>query len=232
MSSQVVLPTAQHNRRVVSLLIAYDTLMDCQLLKGVFTRSRSYFRVVGCAVSVTEITRCMNSCEVDIALISESLQEGPLEGFRVLCKLRSSYPQTKFIVLLKSPDQDLVVDAFRAGARGVFCRMEPLNALCKCVSAVHEGQIWANSSQLGAVLDAFSSVAPLRLVNSRGKLLLTKREEDVVKLVVVGHTNREVADKLRLSEHTVSNYLFRIYEKLGISTRVELVLYSLRSRHD
>jgi two-component system, NarL family, nitrate/nitrite response regulator NarL len=80
---------------------------------------------------------------------------------------------------------------------------------------------------LRSVLDAFASTAPLRLADSQGHVLLTKREIDVVKLVVDGHTNRDVAQKLGLTEHTVGNYLFRIYEKLGISSRVELVLYSL-----
>lgn len=204
--------------------------MNCQLLKTVFTRSRSSFRVVACAVSLAEIIGAMNSRGVDIALISESLQDGPLTGFRVLSELRNAFPTTRVIVLLKSATQDLVIDAFRAGARGVFCRAEALHALCKCVTAVHEGQIWANSAQLAAVLDAFVDAAPLLLVNSQGKALLTKREDDVVKLVVEGHTNREIAEKLSLTEHTVSNYLFRIYEKLGISSRVELVLYSLKSR--
>jgi DNA-binding CsgD family transcriptional regulator len=85
-----------------------------------------------------------------------------------------------------------------------------------------------NSSQLRSVLDAFASTAPLHVTNSQGRVLLTKRETDVVKLVVDGQSNREVAEKLGITEHTVSNYLFRIYEKLGISSRVELVLYSLR----
>lgn len=231
MLSSAALGCTENSRQLIDLLIADDSTMNCQLLKSAFTRSRLSCRVVACAVSATEIIACMNSCEVDIALISESLQEGPLEGFRVLSNLRTSFPRTRVIVLLKSVREDLVIDAFRAGARGVFCRMEPLAALCKCVSAVHDGQIWANSRQLRAVLDAFASAAPLRLVNSQGRVLLTKREEDVVKLVVVGHTNREAADKLGLTEHTVSNYLFRIYEKLGISSRVELVLYSLKSNH-
>ncbi len=103
-----------------------------------------------------------------------------------------------------------------------------MQTLFKCIQAVHQGQIWANSTQLCSVLNAFVNAAPLRLVNSQGRKLLTRREEDVVKLVVEGHTNREVADKLGLTEHTVSNYLFRIYDKLGMSSRVELVLYSLR----
>jgi two-component system nitrate/nitrite response regulator NarL len=216
------------DKRVIDLLIADDTSMDCQLLKNALSRSRSPFRIVGCAVSQADIIRSMKSHPPDIALISESLQDGPLTGFGVLSELHNSFPKASVIVLLKSASDDLVVDAFRAGARGVFCRAEPLHGLCKCISAVNQGQIWANSKQLRSVLDAFANAAPLRLANAQGRVVLTKREIDVVKLVVDGHTNRAVGEKLGLTEHTVSNYLFRIYEKLGISSRVELVLYSLK----
>jgi two-component system, NarL family, nitrate/nitrite response regulator NarL len=215
--------------RRVDLLIAERSPMDCELVKSGLTGSRSPFRVVACAVSHAEIIRDMKSHSPDIALISESLEDGPLTGFGVLNELHNSFPKTSVIVLLKSASEDLAVDAFRAGARGVFCRTEPLHALYKCINAVHEGQIWANGSQLRAVLDAFVSAAPLHLVYSQGRrALLTKRENDVVKLVVDGYTNRDVAQKSGLTEHTVSNYLFRIYQKLGISSRVELVLSSLK----
>ncbi|MFY9527381.1 MAG: response regulator transcription factor [Candidatus Acidiferrales bacterium] len=170
----------------------------------------------------------MRSREVDVALINENLEDGPLVGFRILSDLRSSYPKTRTIVLLKSARHDLVVDAFRGGAKGVFCLGEPLEVLCKCIQSVHKGQIWANSSQLQFVLDALVSATPLRTANFPVRLLLTKRENEVVNLVVDGLTNRQVAQKLCLTEHTVSNYLFRIYEKLGISSRVELVLYTLK----
>ena len=66
--------------------------------------------------------------------------------------------------------------------------------------------------------------------SSQGRRLLTKREDEVVKLVADCLSNRNVAQKLGLTEHTVSNYLFRIYEKLGISSRVELVLYALKQK--
>jgi two-component system nitrate/nitrite response regulator NarL len=214
-------------RRAIDLLVADCSPMDCQLLKSALTRSRSPFRVVACAVSQEEIVRSISSESVDIALISESLQDGPLTGFGVLSELHNSFPKTSVIVLLKSATDELIIDAFRAGARGVFCRAEPLHVLCKCINAVHQGQIWANSKQLRSVLDAFAGAAPLRLGNRQGRVLLTKREIDVVNLVVQGHTNRDVAQRLGLTEHTVSNYLFRIYEKLGVSSRVELVLYSL-----
>jgi len=70
----------------------------------------------------------------------------------------------------------------------------------------------------------------LHVTSATGRRLLAKREEEVVNLVAEGLTNRDIAQKLGISEHTVSNYLFRVYEKLGISSRVELVLYVLRDQ--
>ena len=132
------------------------------------------------------------------------------------------------IVLLENSQRALVVEAFRAGAKGVFCRSDfEFKALWKCVSSVNQGQIWANSQQLQFVMETLWETAPLRLVNSEGAGLLTKREEDVVRLVADGLINREIAGQLHLSEHTVKNYLFRIFEKLGISSRVELVMYAV-----
>jgi DNA-binding NarL/FixJ family response regulator len=225
--TSIGLENKEPNRRTIDLLIADDSAMNCQLLKGVFSRSRSSFRVVSCAVSHDEVMRSLKSCCADVALISESLQDGPLSGLHLVSELRRTFPKIRVILLLKSNREDLIVDAFRAGARGVFHRDQPLQTLCKCIQAVQQGQIWATSSQLRCVLDVFAGAGPLRLLNSRGRVLLTRREDDVVRLVAQGATNRDVAEELGLSEHTVSNYLFRIYEKLGISSRVELVLYAL-----
>ena len=212
----------------INILIADETPMSCQLLKNALVRSRFPFEVVACATSRSEIMQCMNADSVEIALVSESLKGGPLEGFQVVSDLRTSFPATRVIALLKSAPNDMVVDAFRAGAKGVFCRAEPVEALCKCIRVVHSGQIWVNSHQLNFIVEALVNAAPLRLTDSKGRYLLAKREAEVANLVAEGLSNRDVAQRLGLSEHTVSNYLFRIYERLGISSRVELVLYILR----
>jgi DNA-binding NarL/FixJ family response regulator len=133
-------------------------------------------------------------------------------------------------MLLESRERDLVVDAFRCGAHGVVFRDERVEVLGKCIHAVHAGQVWANSEYLGYVLDALRHAMPVRLQNSQGVDLLSKRQEDVVRLVSEGLTNREIAARLGLSDHTVRNYLFRVFDRLGISTRVELVLYCLQRR--
>jgi DNA-binding NarL/FixJ family response regulator len=114
---------------------------------------------------------------------------------------------------------------------GVFCRSErKLDLLWKCISAVYQGQVWANSLQLRLLLKALQRQAHIRVVASTGQNLLTKRETEVAGLVVEGQPTKEIAAKLGITEHTVSNYLFRIYSKLGISTRVELVLCLMKQQ--
>ena len=137
--------------------------------------------------------------------------------------------KTRLILLLGSRERELVIDAFRCGARGVVFRDEPLETLAKCIHAVHEGQVWANSLHLGYLLDVLSQM-PMRLHNSQGMELLSKREAEVVRLVAEGLTNRGVSVQMGLSEHTVRNHIFRIFDKLGVSTRVELVLYCFREQ--
>jgi two-component system, NarL family, response regulator DegU len=95
------------------------------------------------------------------------------------------------------------------------------------VLRVHEGQIWAKTQQLEFIVNALAQSPSLRVVDANGTKLLTKREEDLLHLVADGLGNRDIARQLSLSENTVKNYMFHIFEKLGISNRVELVLYAL-----
>ena len=87
--------------------------------------------------------------------------------------------------------------------------------------------MWAKSEQLCFVLDAFVETAPMHILSAKGEELLTPREKDVVRLVADGFGNREVAQQLGLSAHTVKNYLFNIFDKLGCSSRAELIMYVL-----
>jgi DNA-binding NarL/FixJ family response regulator len=99
--------------------------------------------------------------------------------------------------------------------------------LSKCVARVHAGQIWASSAELQQLVEAFRASAPIKITDAKGENLLSKQEAKIVRLVADGRTNREIASHLELSEHTVKNYLFKIFDKLGISNRVELVRYAM-----
>ena len=213
------------------VLIADETTMGCQLLKTALARSRFRFDVVTCATSCSEIAECMQAGPVDVAVVSQNLQGGPFAGFQALNELQTSFPSVRAIILLNSSARDLVIDAFRAGAEGVVCRTESIAVLCKCIQMVHKGQIWANSHQLHFILETLMSSTPLRVISSRGRCVLAEREHEVAHLVAEGLTNREIAQKLGVAEKIVRNHLFRIYDKLNISSRVELGLYLTHQKH-
>lgn len=211
----------------VTVLIATPESVARELLLGALNQHRK-FQVVASAASAREVIDAVRTAKPNVALISSTLSEGPLSGLGAMRQVREIAPEVRSVILHDGRDQDITVDAFRAGARGLFClSLSTFKALCRCVEQVHAGQIWASSQELSEVLEVFSQLGPIRLVNSSGFKLLSKREEEVVRLLAGGLPNREIAKQLNLSEHTIKNYMFRIFDKLGVSSRVELVLYAL-----
>lgn len=212
-----------------AVLIAYPRTLVAQLLKAAFARDPR-FLISGQVTSPEEVFCCLERRPPDVLLVGESL--GTASGEDILRRVRSEAPRVKGIMLVDHYDPQVIANAFRAGARGVFSlHHSDFDVLCKCVERVNHGQIWANSEELGWVLDAFTGnsaqLAPLKVINAAGDNLLSKREEEVVRLLMNGLSNREIAQELSLSEHTIKNYLFRIFDKLGVSSRTELLIYAM-----
>ena len=220
---------AETDGKIISVLIAHPDTMVSELIASALNREPS-FRVTAWVSSAPEVLEMIRRVNVDVALISVDLHDGPLSSFRLVRELRECRPHIRTVMLLDGQEPQLIVDAFRAGGRGVFSpTLSEFKMLCRCVEQVYAGQIWANSSELGHLADALVQRGPLRVVNSEGVRLLTKREEDVVRLLAEGMGNRDIARELSLSESTVRNYMFHIFDKLGVSNRVELLLYSINS---
>ena len=216
--------------RPIRVALADASRMKTELMVTAFQRSRQRITVVGTAVDPSGLCRLLQEDQTHIAVISSDLQSGPLSGFEAVKAVRNSCPSIRIIMTLDSCVPTLVVEAFRAGAQGVLSRDDAFEVLCKCIHAVNQGQVWANSEQLHFILDALAKSAPPPISNATGTKLLTQREEGLVRLVSQGLTNREISKHLKLSEHTVRNYLFRIFNKLGTSNRLELALYVLNRR--
>jgi len=217
-------------RGPLRVFIADSSSMGCQLMVRALQQSRQPIKVVGSATESVEIVKGLGANRSDVAIISAGLRNGPITGFRVVREARLSCPHIRIVVLVDSPERALVVEGFRAGADGVFSRDEPFEMLCKCIRAVCEGQIWARSEQLRYVIEALAGDESQPIKSANGTCLLTKREEELVQLVAEGLTNRDIARQLNLTEHTVRNYLFRIFNKLGTSNRLELALYVIKQR--
>jgi DNA-binding NarL/FixJ family response regulator len=129
--------------------------------------------------------------------------------------------------MLDSRDPASVVKAFSAGARGVIGSADPLEMLCKCIKSVQMGQVWANSQEAHWILQALTNKEPHRVLAAQKIPSLTSRQAQIVTMVTEGLPNKEIASALGVSEHTVRNHLFRIYERLGVTNRVELIFYAL-----
>ena len=210
----------------LTILVADSNQMQAQLLVGALRR-RPEFHVLSCPMEVPPILAGIASTKVDVLVLNADNGTGS-HDWTMVRRLHLARPDIVMILLLGSYDREAVVNAFRSGVKGLFCFSEsPFRLLCRCIQSVHSGQVWANAQQLQYLLDALNQVPSLRVVNAQGRKLLTPREEQVVALVADGLTNREVATELGLTEHTVKKYLFRIFDKLGISSRVELVLYAV-----
>jgi DNA-binding NarL/FixJ family response regulator len=200
--------------------------MSCQLLVDALLRSKRFEAVA--AATQGEVIEALGRTRFDVVLISTNFSQDALEGLLFVREIRTLDPEVNIVVLLDAMERSLVVEAFRCGARGVFCRSDSFQTLCKCILCVHEGQVWASSTELQFVLEALVEPLPIEtrgLPNSRP---LSKREEEIAHMVAEGFSNRQISERLVLSEHTIKNYLFRVFEKLGVSTRVELTLYALK----
>jgi DNA-binding NarL/FixJ family response regulator len=215
---------------VIRVVVFEATRMGCELLSRALEASEYNLRVVETACSYGEGEEPQLDDDVDVAVIGSTLKNGPLSGFSLLRQLTKARPTLRCVMLLDQHERSMVIDAFRFGAVGVCERDQSYEMLCKCIYSVYRGQVWANSQQLQYLLEALSSAIPSRITDVKGKILLSRREEEVVSLVADGLKNREIAQQLKLSEHTVKNHLFRIFERLGISSRAELILYLVGQR--
>jgi two-component system nitrate/nitrite response regulator NarL len=214
------------------VLAADSTSMATQLLVEALGRA-AQFEMIESPSDAPAILASVNKEKPQIAVISAQLGESRLRGFDLVRKIRAQSPGTRVIVLLDVSERTSVTEAFRAGAQGVFCRTEPFRQLAKCIQCVANGQVWAGTGELQFVLAALAQPPLTHRLNLNGGVL-SARETEVVRCVAQGLTNREIAQRLKVTEHTIKNYLFRVFNKLGVSSRVEIVLYAFgngRARH-
>ncbi len=209
----------------IKVLVADTITMSCHLLADALQRNEGY--LAESAATPIAALQALEREPFDVVLVGIGLSDHPLDSVRFLRRIAGSYPGTSLVILLDAPDRTIVVEAFRAGARGIFCRTDSFESLRKCIRCVHDGQVWATSEELKFVLEAVEEHGSAAS-KSLGSRPLSKREEQITTLVAEGYSNREISERLGLSEHTIKNYLFRVFEKLGVSTRVGLTLYALK----
>ena len=165
----------------------------------------------------------------DVLLLS--LKIGGSDGFVVLDHLYNAKVQAKIIAIAAAENQDDYVRAVRLGSRGIILKTAPPELLLKSVRKVQEGELWLDRVTTALVLRQFAQELPAPRSREREvkSTPLSPREREIVGLVTQGYKNKELAEKLSISEQTVKNHMHNIFDKLGVSDRLELALYAIHN---
>jgi two-component system nitrate/nitrite response regulator NarL len=203
------------------VLIYDSSSLQCELLATGLKSLRQGLEIRW----VTDLESMITLLSTDakwVVILSDTSMNGT--AVSLAGRLRARFPGLPFVLLLQEGRRDRVIEAFRMGARGIVYSNENLSQLGKCIDHVVRGEVWVRHVDLGMIFEGLAK-SSTRVTDVRGRTLLSPREEEISRLVAEGMSNREIARSLRISESTVKNSLFHVFEKLGISNRVELARY-------
>src|SRR5579871_857453 len=216
--------------KTIRILIADDHPIFRDGLKHLLATEKD-FEVVGEAGHGDDVLPAVEKLHPDILLLD--LKMPGTHGLAVLQKMQAAQSPTKVIVLTASDDKNEFVQAMKLGTCGIVLKQSATDLLFKSIRKVNDGEIWLDSHTTAAVIRQFASGDDLPAVPSNGRarerLPLSQREREIVTLVAQGFKNKEMAEKMFISEQTVKNHLHNIFDKLGVSDRLELALYAIHN---
>lgn len=212
-------------KQAIRILVADDHAIFRDGLRKLLEASDDT-QIIGEAANGVECAKMLAKLKPDILLLDLRMPEK--DGLAVLEELNFDSLTTRVIVLTAAEDDRDVVRAMRLGARGVVLKQSASDLLLKSIHKVYDGEIWLDNRMTAEVIDAFKKSAEAG--QRREKPLLSDREKEIVQLVAQGFRNREIGEKLFISEQTVKNHLHNIFDKLGVSDRLELALYAIHHR--
>jgi DNA-binding NarL/FixJ family response regulator len=203
-------------------VLVYDSSsLQCELLATGLESLRLGLEII-CASDLESLQTLLTEDANCVVIISDASMNGSAISFAK--HLRVRFAGLLLVFLLQEGRRDRVIEAFRMGARGIVYSNENLSQLAKCIECVSQGEVWVRRADLAMIFDGLLQ-SNARITDVTGRALLSPREDEISRLVAEGMSNREVSRALKISESTVKNSLFHIFEKLGISNRVELARY-------
>ncbi len=206
------------------VLIADGQLSFCHRLRQMLERRRD-IQVVAEMCDASSAYRVMRQLRPDILLIDLGLcqQSEPLDLDG------GGQSQQRTIVMLAAIDKNAIVEAFRFGAHGIVLKTADPSIWGKSIRRVMDGQYWFEDRSVAVLLEAFRASFGLQDASVQ-KYGLTARELEIVAEIAAGHSNRVVGQRFAICERTVKHHLTNIFDKVGVSNRVELALFALNHR--
>jgi DNA-binding NarL/FixJ family response regulator len=216
-------PTVTGSKRKIKIALADDHTIFRDGLRRLLQLEPD-FDIVAEAEDGSEVPDILKDQSPDILLLD--LKMPGLDGLSVLQRLQAQKHKTKIIVLTASDDEGEYVQAMKYGTCGIVLKQTATDLLIKSIRKVYEGEIWLDAKTTAAVMRQFASPSDPG-PRERDKPRLSNREREIVALVAQGFKNKEIAERMFISEQTVKNHLHNIFDKLGVSDRLELALYAI-----
>lgn len=221
--------TPESRKPLIRIVIADDHPIVRDGLRKLLNLEED-FDVVGEAADGREVLERLQEVDPDILLLDLTMPN--LDGLATLQVLQQSNNKTKVIVLTASEDKNQFVQAMKLGCSGIVLKQTSPDLIVKSIRKVYGGEIWLDSHTTAAVMRQFASSVEgggtgTGTGKTRERSPLSQREREIVQLVAQGFKNKEMAEKMFISEQTVKNHLHNIFDKLGVSDRLELALYAI-----
>jgi len=183
-------------------------------------------RVVAQADSIDNLRSAVERFPTDIVLMEGSLLNGTTNVIPDLLRIA---PDLRLIVQAVSADENHTVELYRRGVRGIISRSISPDLLVRCVRRIAAGETWIDNQSVNWVIEAYRAQAAA-LVTPRTQPRLSPKELAIITCITQGKRNKEIAFQLGTTEQVIKNYLRKIYDKLGVSDRLELALYCLHNK--
>jgi DNA-binding NarL/FixJ family response regulator len=185
-----------------------------------------HLEVVGEAVNGQDALEQLEKIQPDVLLLDLSMPQQ--SGWNVLRWLAKSTMMVRVIVLPETIEKEQTIEALRLGARGVLHKNTATRLLYKSLQTVMAGEYWVDHGTVGELVKTFRIMTDLpSKARQLSKYNLTRRELEILTSVVEGCTNKDIASQFKISEQTVKHHLTNIFEKVGVSNRLELALFAM-----
>jgi two-component system nitrate/nitrite response regulator NarL len=215
----------------IRLLVADGHPIVLEGLRSVLSQY-SAIQIVGEAIDGIEAIEKTAQLDPDVVLMDVKLPR--IDGLTVLKNLQTRAPRSKVILFAASDSRDDFVEAMKLGCCGILLKENSPSLIEKSINRVHGGEIWLDSNTTAAVIRQFAAPGDFPVTHANGKpprerAQLSQREREIIILIAQGYKNKEIAEKMFITEQTVKNHLHNVFDKLGVSDRLELALYAIHN---
>lgn len=217
---------------MIRLLIAEDQPVVRAGLRAIL-ESASEIEIVGEATDGQEAVQ--RALELSPDVIISELRLPKSDGLALLRTLQARALPTKFLLFTSSDNKDDFIEAMKLGCSGILLKDAAPALIVKSIQKVHAGEIWLDSNTTAAVIRQFASPSDAPAAHAatsakpRERAQLSQREREIIVLIAQGYKNKEIAEKMFITEQTVKNHLHNVFDKLGVSDRLELALYAIHN---